>query len=105
MKYVCNPYFFSSYSYLNFLNLRSKKISRESSPKIRKISEVQNSSYQGQLKARDKDISTKTINKTINPKNNGYLSGPIEKYYLTLPLESNSKGKDPQKKINRGCRT
>ena len=47
-----------------FLNLRSKKISRESSPKIRKISEVQNSSYQGQLKARDKDISTKTINKT-----------------------------------------
>lgn len=82
-----------------FLNLRSKKIIRESSPKIRKISEVQNSSYQGQLKARDKDISTKTINKTINPKNNGYLSGPIEKYYLTLPLESNSKGKDPQKKL------
>ena len=84
---------------LFFLNLRSKKISRKSSPKIRKISDVQNSSYQGQLKARDKDISTKTINKTINPKNNWYLSGPIEKYYLTLPLESNSKGKDPQKKL------
>ena len=69
----------------------------ESSPKIRKISDVQNSSYQS-TKARDKDISSKTINKTINPKNNGYLSGPIEKYYLTLPLESNSK-EDPQKKL------
>ena len=50
---------------LIFLNLRSKKISRESSPKIRKISDVQNSSYQGQLKARDKDISKKLLIKQL----------------------------------------
>ena len=84
---------------LIFLNLRSKKVSRESTPKIRKISEVQNSSYQGQLKASNKDLSTKTISKKVKLKNNGYLSGRIEKYYLTLPLEINSKGKDPQKKL------
>ena len=82
-----------------FLNLRAKKISRKSPPIIREISKVQNSSYQGQLKASNKDLSTKTISKKVKPKNNGYLSGRIEKYYLTLPLESNSKGKDPQKKL------
>jgi len=48
-----------------FLNLSSKKIRRQSSSKIRKIPEVQNSYYQGQLKARDKDLSTKTINKQL----------------------------------------
>ena len=82
-----------------FLNLRSKKIRKKSPPITRKISKVQNSSYQGQLKASNKDLSTKTISKKVKPKNNGYLSGRIEKYYLTLPLESNSKGKDPQKKL------
>ena len=51
-----------------FLNLRSKKIRKKSPPITRKISKVQNSSYQGQLKASNKDLSTKTISKKLSLK-------------------------------------